>query len=202
MSSLLRMSHGIHNAFFISFWWQGRLVRTGEFDQMLVRPIHPIFQIMTQGHPLPAIGELIPAVTLFALTFSKANISWNPLNVIFLLLVVFSGAIIEWAVFLFFAAFDFWFIQTENLRGICEPFLWQVAKYPSHIYGRFFQFVITFVFPYAFIAYYPTHYFFRADVRVFCDFFPYLTPLVALLSLIIAYKFWMIGLNHYQSTGT
>lgn len=202
MSALWRLAHSIHHAFFIPFWWQGRLVREGEFDRILVRPVHPILQIMTQGHLLPAIGELIPAVGLFLITYSKVQITWNLFNALFFLIVIFSGSVIEWAVFLFFSAFDFWFIQTSNLRDIAGPFLWEVTKYPAHIYGKTFPFIITFVFPYAFMAYYPTHHFFQLDVQLFYDFFPYITPLVALVSLAIAYAFWKIGLSRYQSTGT
>jgi ABC-2 type transport system permease protein len=202
MGSLWRMAHGVHHIFFIPFWWQGRLVKNGEFDRMLVRPVHPIFQIMTQGHSLPAIGELLPAIALFAITCPRVVVEWNLFNILFLLIVIFSSSIIEWAVFLFFSAFDFWLIETSNLRGIPGPFLWQVTKYPIHIYGRVFPFVITFVFPYAFMAYYPTHYFFQRDVEIFHDFFTYITPLVAVVALAIGYAFWSVGLKHYQSTGS
>src|SRR5512137_94545 len=46
MSALWRLAHSIHHLLFIPFWWQGRLVRDGEFDRILIRPVHPILQIM------------------------------------------------------------------------------------------------------------------------------------------------------------
>ena len=74
--------------------------------------------------------------------------------------------------------------------------------YPIHIYSRALAFVITFVFPYAFIAYYPTLHFFQVEVEILPRVFAYLTPVVALVSTAIAVAFWSFGLRHYQSTGT
>jgi ABC-2 type transport system permease protein len=61
---------------------------------------------------------------------------------------------------------------------------------------------MTFVLPYAFMAYYPTHHFFQLDIRGAPAFFAYLTPLVAALSTVVAIGVWSFGLRHYQSTGT
>jgi ABC-type uncharacterized transport system permease subunit len=63
-------------------------------------------------------------------------------------------------------------------------------------------FVITFVFPYAFVAYYPTLHFFQIDIEMLPGVFAYLTPVVAVASTTVAVAFWSFGLRHYQSTGT
>jgi ABC-type uncharacterized transport system permease subunit len=52
------------------------------------------------------------------------------------------------------------------------------------------------------MAYYPTHYFFQMDVEIFYGFFPYITPLVAVVSWAIAFALWSVGLKSYQGTGT
>lgn len=202
MSSLWRMSHGIHHVLFLSFWGHSWLVGTGRFDRLLVRPVHPVIQIMASDLHLASIGELLPAVALFFITCPKVKVAWNLFNIAFLVIVVFSGAIIEWAGFLFFAAFDFWFVKAQSFQWIVSPFLFITTRYPTHIYGRTLSFIVTYVFPYAFMAYYPTHHFFQLDVEVFYGFFPYITPLVAIIALMVALAFWSIGLKHYQSTGT
>jgi len=202
MFSLWKMSHGIHQALFIPFWGHDELVRTGVYDRLLVRPVHPILQILCSGFSLAAIGEWVPSVTMFIITCSKVKIAWNLFSILFLLIILFSGAVIEWAISLFISAFSFWFVRTDSLRGISSIFLFRVAHYPAHIYGRALPFILTFIFPYAFMAYYPTHYFFKLDVHIFYDFFPYITPLVAVTLLGVAFIFWSIGLKYYHSTGT
>jgi ABC-2 type transport system permease protein len=201
MAALRQMAVGIHHGFFFSFYHHRELARNGEFDRMLVRPVHPLLQIMASSLDLSAIGEFLPGLVLFALTYPKVAIEWNLANMAFLVVVVLCGAVIEWAVYLFFAAFDFWLEGEEGLPFVPESFLVSVG-YPIHIYSRALAFTITFVFPYAFMAYFPTLYFFQIDVEMFPGFFVYLTPIVAVLSTAIAVAFWSFGLRHYQSTGT
>ncbi len=201
MVSLMQMAKGIHHALFMPFWGHLWLIRNGDFDRMLIRPVHPILQIMASGLSLSAIGEFVPGLVLFAITCPKAAVEWDALNILFLVIVVLSGAIIEWAVYLFFATFDFWLVRA-SLLYVPTTFLSALTSYPIHIYGRVLVFVMTFVLPYAFMAYYPTLHFFQLDVEGFPRFLAYLTPVVAAASMVIAYVVWMFGLRHYQSTGT
>ena len=202
MAALRHMAKGIYEGLFFSLFHHRELVKNGEFDRMLVRPIHPLLQIMASSLNLSAIGEFLPGLVLFAITCPRVAIEWNLANTAFLVVVVLCGAIIEWAVYLFFSAFDFWLEGVEGLLYIPEAFLESVLYYPSHIYSRALAFTITFVFPYAFIAYYPTLHFFQIDVEMVPGFFAYLTPIVAVASTAIAVAFWSFGLRHYQSTGT
>jgi hypothetical protein len=110
--------------------------------------------------------------------------------------------LIEWAAYLFFCALDFWFPDLEGgWSWIPSTFLFPTARYPLHIYGRTLLSVFTFLFPFGFMAYYPVHHFFGLSPTNFPAFFVYLSPLVALVMLAVAYGFWSLGLKHYQSTG-
>jgi ABC-2 type transport system permease protein len=204
MFSLWKMSHGLHEALFIPF--RGRhddFIRNGDYDLFLIRPIHPILQILARCEfGSNAFSEWLPSVTMFFITCSKVTIVWNPMNIAFLLILIISGAVIEWAVYLFLSSFGFWVVRTNNLRGIAGVFLFRVANYPLHIYGRIFPWIMTFVFPFAFMAYFPTHYFFGLEVKLYSSWFPYLSPLIAVIAISVAMIFWTIGLKNYQSTGT
>ncbi len=202
MLALRQMAHGLHHGLFFSFFGHLWLVRRGEFDRMLVRPLHPILQIMASGLNLSSIGEFLPGAVLLAVTWPHVAVAWTPLNVAYLAVVLLSGAVIEWAVYLFFAGFDFWLGGRAGLLYIPSAFLHPSTLYPAHIYGRALAFTITFVLPYAFIAYYPTLYFFQMDAGPFPAYLAYLAPLVALVTAVVAIAFWSLGLRRYQSTGT
>ena len=202
MSALQDLAGGIYHGLFFSFYHHRRMVNEGEFDRMLVQPVHPLLQIMASSLDLSALGGFVPGLVLLVITMPRVAVEWNVLNVAFLAFVVLSGAVIRWAVYLFLAAFDFWLEGVEGLTFISEVFLESVFYFPVHIYGRALAFTITFVFPYAFMAYFPTVYFFSFDVEMFPGVFAYLTPVVAVVSAAIAIAFWSFGLRHYQSTGT
>ena len=201
MVALMQMAKGVHHALFMPFWSHLWLIRNGDYDRLLIRPVHPILQIMASDLSLSAIGEFLPGLVLFAITCPQVEVEWNVLNVLYLIVVVISGAVIEWAVYLFFATFDFWLVEA-SLLYVPTAFLSSLTLYPVHIYGRALAFVLTFVLPYAFMAYYPTLHFFQLDVEGFPGFLAYLTPVVAVVSTAIAVAAWSVGLRHYQSTGT
>jgi ABC-2 type transport system permease protein len=198
MAGIWRLAHSLHHALFLEFNGHHELVRDGEYDTLLVRPAPPLLQIIARGLPLEAVGELLPAAALFALTCGHVKVPWNLGNILFLGLVIVSGALIQWAVNLLFATFDFWFPENSKM-WVSNTFLFPTARYPLHIYGRVFANLLTFVFPFGFIAYYPAYHFFQLPSH---PLLPYLSPLVALLSLAIAFTCWSAGLRHYQSTGT
>lgn len=201
MMALMQMVKGVHHALFMPFWDHLNLVANGGLDRMLVRPVHPLLQIMANGLNLQALGEFLPGLVLFAITCPKAAVEWNLLNLLFLIVVVISGAVIEWAVYLFFATFDFWLVRA-SLLYVPSAFLHVLTLYPAHIYGQAVVFVLTFILPYAFMAYFPTLYFFQLEVEGFPAFLAYLTPLVAAVSTVVAIGAWSFGLRHYKSTGT
>ena len=204
MFSLWKMSHGLHEALFIPF--RGRhdeYLRQGDYDSFLIRPVHPIIQILARCEfGSNALAEWLPSVAMFFITASHVTVPWNAGTVAFLFVLLLSGAVIEWAVYLFISSTGFWFIRTNNLRGIAGVFLFRVANYPLHIYGRVFPFIMTFIFPFAFMAYYPTHYFFGVENTLFSAWLPLLTPLAAALALAVACGFWSLGVQKYQSSGT
>ena len=204
MFSLWKMAHGLHEALFIPF--RGRhdeYLRMGDYDSFLIRPVHPVVQILARCEfGSNAIAEWLPSVTMFFITAGKVRVPWNFGNIAFLLVLIVSGAVIEWAVYMFISSFGFWFVRTNNLRAIAGVFMFRVANYPLHIYGRVFPFIMTFVFPFAFMAYYPTHYFFQREVLLYSAWMAYFPPLAAMLSLAAAWGFWSLGVRHYQSSGT
>jgi ABC-2 type transport system permease protein len=174
--SLLKISHGLHQAIFIPFWGHDEIVRKGNYDLYLVRPIHPIFQILVSDFSVAALGEWIPSITLLVITAHHVKVEWDLFNILFFLIIVISGAIIEWSVVLFISGFSFWFVRTQGIKFVADMFMFGASIYPVHIFGRTIQFILTFIFPYAFMAYYPTHYFFNMKVEIFYNIFPYITP--------------------------
>lgn len=81
MAALWRLSHALHRALFLGFNDHQNLVKDGGYDALLVSPAHPIVQILASGLPLEAIGELLPAGALFAMTAGHVQVAWNLGNI-------------------------------------------------------------------------------------------------------------------------
>ena len=72
-----------------------------------------------------------------------------------------------------------------------------------HIYQEWLVSLFTFIIPMAFINYYPALYLLdKPDPFGLPPFMPFLSPIVAVISLWLSLAFWRLGVRHYQSTGT
>ena len=72
------------------------------------------------------------------------------------------------------------------------------AKYPTEIYAKGIRFVITWVIPFAFVAYLPASYFLKAEVSPMIIGIEWM---IAILFWIVAYTTFGIGTRKYESAG-
>jgi ABC-2 type transport system permease protein len=76
------------------------------------------------------------------------------------------------------------------------------VNYPISIYGKAITILLTFGIPYAFISFYPAQYLLDGKGEtLFHPVLQYGTPVVGIVMFLLAYKFWTIGVNRYESTG-
>ena len=86
-------SQGTRSSLFDNLWALGqRLVRKGEFDKYLTRPINPLFHILVETFQIDALGELLVGGILLATTVT--SIAWTlPKFLIFLVCIPFATLI-------------------------------------------------------------------------------------------------------------
>ena len=86
-------SQGTGPSLFDNLWALGqRLVRKGEFDKYLTRPINPLFHILVETFQIDALGELLVGGILLATTVS--SIAWTlPKFLLFLVCIPFATLI-------------------------------------------------------------------------------------------------------------
>jgi len=175
----------------------------GTLDRFLVRPINPLYHILVSKTHLKSFTDLTVGVILFATASGMLQIHWTALNILFLILIIISGAIIETAVFLMVSVVAFWTMEAGQLKWIVDNLSDTLNQYPLSIYGTLAQFLMTFIIPLAFMSYYPATYFLRiTETTLFHPYFAFLTPLAAGLFGLIAYRFWKVGINNYQGAGS
>ena len=174
-----------------------RYVIQGQFDRVLLRPLSTLPQVLFDSFNLESLGNFVVGTTVIILASSKLGISFGFGDVVWLLVSSFSGAVILLSVFVTLASMSFHF---EDRLGISAPFfnLLNFGRYPVTIFNRSIQVLLSFVVPFAFVAFYPaTHFFAREEFRAFC----YATPFVAFLTAAVAWMSWRFGVSRYASTG-
>lgn len=201
--ALWMCGHELHNVLFFNVIMVPEYVREGRFDRFLVRPLDSLFQVLTVPQQLSPDGFILACATLGIATWA-AHVGIDVLFVVFVPLIVIGGALIDLGISLMVATVSFWFIRVDTLRWVVMSLEQDFTRYPISIYSRGVRIVLAFVFPFAFMNYFPATFFLqKADVGLHLN--PtvgLLTPLIGLAWFGVAYAYWRIGLRHYQGTGS
>lgn len=174
-----------------------RLVLNGDFDRYMLRPMNIYFQVIAEKLQPDAIGELLVGTILVVMSLAKGIVIVDGLHILLFVVSVIAGAVIYTAVKLFFASLAFWVKTSGPFLQVAYE-LSNFAKYPIEIYAKGIRFLITWVIPFAFVAYLPASYFLKESVSagiigIEC--------LIAGLFWCIAYWTFCRGTRVYESSG-
>ena len=203
MYGLWMLGHSLHNTLFFSLGSVPEFIREGRFDRFLVRPLDPLFQIVTVPNQVSP-DELLLAIVYFcfATAFAGVHVDW--LFIVYVPLVAIGGALIDFGISLAIAAAAFWFTRIDSLRWVFMSLEQEFSRYPISIYQRGVRLVLTFALPFAFMNYFPATFLLHkeetglnlnAAVGL-------LTPVVGLICFGLGYALWRVGIDRYQGTGS
>ncbi|MGN0459547.1 MAG: ABC transporter permease [Ruminococcus sp.] len=189
----------IDHMFFDNLWMVGyHIVRKGEFDKYLTRPINSLFYVTVEKFQIDAFGELIMGIILitYSLIQIGADIVWY--RVFVLLLLIPFAVLIYTGIKIITSAISFWTKQSGHITHMFYMSS-DFSKYPVTIYNDFIKVVITYIIPFAFTAYYPASYFLRGENGLFCVLG---TILVSSLLFVVSVLVWNRGIKKYESAGS
>lgn len=193
------MAMAIFSIFSRNLWSFGdRYIIQGEFDRVLLRPLNSLFQVLFESFNLESIGSFFVGIGVILYCQDKLALTFGVLDYAWLVVSAISGAIILLSVFVSVSSLSFHF---EDRIGIAPP-IWSLinfGRYPLPIFNEVIQFILRWIIPFAFVAFYPaTHFLRRSGFEVFC----YSTPLIALLCVLVTSALWRLGVARYSSTGS
>lgn len=194
-----QIPRGIDHLFTDNIWlvaW--RLVVNGDFDRYMLRPMNVFFQVIAEKLQPDALGELLVGSILVVYAGMRGVAVWSAGKVVLFFVSILAGALIYTSIKLFFASFSFWIKRSGPFLQFAYE-LANFAKYPTEIYHKGIRFIITWVIPFAFVAYLPASYFLGAGGSGVS---------VILVECVISVVFWCIaygvfcrGLRRYESAG-
>lgn len=198
--SLNLVSYAIGAAFTYSQTELEGMVQRGTFDGILVRPLNPYLSLAAQQFNVGYIGHIVIAAGVFAWSLGNLEVTWAPLSVLYLILAVIGGSMIQAAVLTLLGAWSFLFVRATFLFGFAGT-LRTFITYPISIYSAAIQVVLTVLVPFAFVNFYPATVLLGKDGTIFPGWIGWLAPVVGVLALGFAYRMWMRGVNRYQGAG-
>lgn len=190
---------GLFNIVSVNLYRFGeRYVIEGHFDRVLLRPVNPLAQILFEEFNIAGVNEIWVGVGVMAYASARLGLAWAPVDLLALALLVPAAAAIFTGIFLALTAVSFWF---EDRMGLAPPVynVIRFSRYPLTIFSPLVRLFLTFVLPFAWVAFYPAAWFVGSpELRRL----GLLTPLVGVIVLGLAYAVWCRGVRQYASTGS
>lgn len=178
-----------------------RIIKSGDFDRLLLRPRTTVLQLLGTEFTLKRIGRFSQGLIIMGWSLATLHIPLT-LKTLWLLGASFIGSIALFVgIIIVQATLTFWTIESLEVMNILTYGGVETAQYPLSIYSKWFQQFFTFVIPLACVTYFPLVAVLGKNISVplwFC----YLSPMAGILFLIIALKLWKIGEKYYCSTGS
>lgn len=176
------------------------LIKHGDLDRMLVRPINIHKQIFASKIEFSKLGRVVLGLGVCVYSLIKLNISWTLLKVLVLIATFVSGVLIIWGLFMIGAGVSIFTVENLEFINIITDGSKELAFYPINIYNKWLARFFTFVIPVACFNYLPLSYLTQTGSvpMLLCA----LAPFIGMLFCIPCMIFMNICLKKYQSTGT
>ncbi len=189
-------SRSLFHLFWVELMNTSAMVKAGDIDRLLVRPLNPLYQLVAGYLDNDDWGELLTAIILVWTSLGMLG-QRTIANVLWCLVASVSGSIIFASIHCVCNAFAFFTVESRGMTDLA----WttdEFTRYPADIYGKGVRAVITWVIPVAFASFYPAQVILgEGRLRLM----GLLSPFVAIACFAFAYWFWGRAMDKYQGVG-
>ena len=179
------------------------MVKSGEFDRLLLRPRSTVLQIAGREFQLIRVGRFTQG--LFVLIWSSValQITWTLPKIALLTAAVLGGTCLFCGLFIVQATICFWTIDSLEIMNTMTYGGVETAQFPITIYRDWFRKFFTYIVPLASVTYFPVLAILgRTDPLGTSRLFQHAAPLIGAAFLGLALQAWRFGVRHYRSTGS
>jgi len=190
---------GLFNLISVNFYgFSDKYIIGGKFDRVLLRPVNSLVQVIFESFNVSGLNEIILGTAVMIYASMKLELTFGVVDFLALLVLAPSAALVYTGVFLAITSVAFWY---EDKMGLAPPVynIIRFSRYPMTIYSLPVRLILTFVLPFAWVAYYPSTWFVGDPDSAWLAF---LTAPVGLVVFIGAAIMWHRGVRKYASTGS
>jgi len=191
------LTFSIYNAFGHGILDIENNIVSGKMDILLTKPISPLFQLISSRVNTMGLGFFIFGIVTMVISAYNVDISWNILNICYLIITSITGGMLIFATYLIIGCLSFWTIRSNSAIRIGYD-IHKFAQYPLDIYGNGIKILLSTILPYAFTNFFPIS-FLLGKVSVF---YGVISPLLCLIVFGISILVWAIALKKYEGTGS
>lgn len=176
------------------------LIKHGDLDRLMVRPVNLIYQIFGAKIELSKLLKATMGLVVAIIALCNLNIVWTLTKVLVLIATFACGCLVIWGVMLIGAGISVFSVENLEFINIFTNGAKEIAYYPINIYNKWLSRIFTFIIPVACFNYLPISY--LTGYGNLPQIIYALSPLIGILFVIPCLLFFKWCLKRYQSTGT
>jgi ABC-2 type transport system permease protein len=204
---LSSVAFGLSDMFIAGFdylYFGPNMVRLGEFDRVLIRPVNAFMQVLSSQFMIRRVGRIGQGVIVLGWALLALCIAWTPLQIVYMLITIGGGVLFFSGLFIFGSGLSFWTVDSLEAMNMVTYGGQFLTQYPMSIYGDLLRSFFTFVIPMAFVNYYPTLWLLNKPDPLGgpIGLLAALAPFICLLMFTVGVALWRRGARRYTSTGS
>ncbi len=181
----------------------GDMVKSGEFDRILIRPRSTVLQLAGQELTIRRLGRLSQGIFILIWASFALGLNWTLADVLLLFAAIAGGAALFSGLMVLQATLAFWTTETLEIMNTVTYGGVETTQYPMSIYRPWFRLFFIFVIPLACVSYFPAVAIMGVPDPLGAPlWFQYVSPAIGFLFLLISLRIWNFGVRRYLSTGS
>lgn len=182
------------------------MIQDGSFDNLLVRPTHPlILTLVRPGSHYVGMDSILSVPALIA-ALAFAGIRWSPGTVLLLLCTLLGGVLLFLAVDITIVSQALWSGQSVEGGQVHWTLMYiqeQYSQYPLSVFSKWIQIVMTYAFPFGFVSFFPARLLVQGGIHYPAPvWYGWLTLPIGLFLALMATQVWNAGMRRYTGSGS
>ena len=179
------------------------MIRQGDLDVLLARPLGSLFQVVSSDFALRRLGKVFQGLAVLGYALATVQIDWTAGRAAMLALMLVTGVVIFCGIWVAFASVAFWVVDSTEVANAFTYGGNYMAQYPVNIFGAWLRRFVIFVVPLAFVGYFPALYVLgKEDELGLPSALQFASPLAAAVSVAGGWIVWRAAVRRYRSTGS
>jgi len=179
-----------------------KLVISGDFDRILLRPRSTALQVAAGEVQLMRVGRLLQGATVLAWALHSPEVHLAKAGILLVAAAIVGGASTFIGLMVLQATMCFWTVQSLEIMNTVTYGGTETAQYPLTIYKTWFRRFFTVVVPLACANYLPLSMALGKTSNGISPVIAASSPLVGVAFFVVALIAWRSGVHHYHSTGS
>jgi ABC-2 type transport system permease protein len=187
--------------FWYSIYFLENLVTTGGLDRFLLRPIGLIKQLVCNGFGYTFLGQIVVCCIFMGKAFWQMSYNLSIYSIIYIVFAIIGGILLQAGMLIIIGSLSFWILRSTQVGQVVCYDLRELINYPMNIYPKFIKIILTFVFPWGFVNYYPSIIILNKSNSNSELILGFIAPIIGISIFILSLKIFNLGLKRYNGAG-